>query len=83
MMGHTGYVGTPYGVSQVKRVWRPLPVGIAGLLAFNVMGCGNPKITSQVLLPAKSHEASQIKRVAVLPFSGTSDMSSEIEAISR
>jgi len=45
------------------------------------MGCGGPKITSQVLLPAKSHEASQIKRVAVLPFVGTSEMSSEVEAM--
>ncbi len=80
-MVHTGYVRTPYGSHQGRRVWRPLLVGIAGLLAFDCMGCGNPKITSQVLLPAKSHEASQIKRVAVLPFSGTSDMSSEVEAV--
>jgi curli biogenesis system outer membrane secretion channel CsgG len=81
MMVYTGYVGTPYGGHQVRRVWRPLLVGIAGLLAFSFVGCGPPKITSQVLLPGKSHEASQIKRVAVLPFSGTSDMSSDVEAM--
>ena len=81
MMVHTEYVKTSDRVHQGRQVWQPRLVGLAGLLAFACMGCGGPKITSQVLLPAKSHEASQIKRVAVLPFTGTSDISSEVEAM--
>ncbi|MSQ48569.1 MAG: hypothetical protein EXR78_09360 [Deltaproteobacteria bacterium] len=81
MMVHTGYVGTLDEGYQVRRVLRPLLVVIAGLLVFDFLGCAPPKITSQVLLPAKSHEASKIKRVAVLPFSGTSDVSSDVEAM--
>src|SRR5262245_19202750 len=47
------------------------------MLAFT--GCR--ELLSQVLLPAKSHEASQVKRVAILPFSGASDISNEVEAM--
>src|SRR5437868_6155663 len=76
-MEHAGYVNIP----KMRRVLRLCLVGIPGLLAFALVSCGPPKITSQVLLPAKSHEASQIKRVAVLPFSGTRDISSEVAAM--
>jgi curli biogenesis system outer membrane secretion channel CsgG len=77
MMGHTGYVNT----AKMRRVVRSGLVGIGGLLVFTLIGCGTPKVTSQVLLPAKSHEASQVKRVAILPFSGASDISNEVEAM--
>ena len=45
-------------------------------------GCAT-KIKSTMLAPAKSHEASTLKRIAVLPFSGrgVSDLNADIEAL--
>jgi curli biogenesis system outer membrane secretion channel CsgG len=76
-MEYTGYVNT----SKMRRVLRLCLVGIPGLLVFALVSCRPPKITSQVLLPAKSHEASQIKRVTVLPFSGTHDIRHDVETM--
>jgi curli biogenesis system outer membrane secretion channel CsgG len=76
-MEHAEYVNIP----KMRRVLRLCLVGIPGFLAFALVSCGPPKITSNVLLPAKSHEASQIKRVAVLPFSGTPDIRHEVETM--
>jgi curli biogenesis system outer membrane secretion channel CsgG len=76
-MGPAEYVNIP----KMRRVVRPCLVGIPGLLAFALVSCGAPKITSQMLLPAKSHEAAQIKRVTVLPFSGTPDIRHDVETM--
>lgn len=49
---------------------------------FFILACVPPAIKTTMLVPAKYHEASQLKEVAVLPFDGKDggNFSSEIEA---
>jgi len=54
------------------------------LLALILIPCGcATKIKTTALTPAKSHEASTLKRIAVLPFSGrgNSNLNADIEAL--
>lgn len=51
---------------------------LGGVFSICVVGCSTPTVRTNMLLPAKSNEVSQIKRVAVMPFSGR-----EGETVSR
>ncbi len=60
---------------------RTLIIVTLASLAF--LGCAAPSVKTNVLLPARVHEASLLKEVAVLPFDGPGGKSfaSEIEGI--
>ena len=51
--------------------WRDLAIfpGIMLILPLLFAGCAT-KIKTTMLAPAKSHEVANVKRIAVLPFSG-------------
>ena len=62
-----------------RKKWFLIGVGALALLT----ACAPPTIKTTALLPARSHEASLLKEVAVLPFDGPdgNKFASEVEAI--
>ena len=52
-------------------------------LALSFIGCAATKIKTTMLCPGKAHEASKLRRIAVLPFAGSrgNQISTEVEAL--
>jgi len=82
-MRHKGFVGKRHQAARVRPVWTSILVLVGGILALGVVSCAAPKVKTTMLLPAKSHEVSKIKRIAVMPFSGREgeQVSRDIEAL--
>lgn len=44
---------------------------ITMVIALLIQGCASPKVSMRMLMPATSSEATQLRRIAVLPFRGS------------
>lgn len=63
-----------------KRLWFQ---SVSLVIVLVATGCATPKVETEQLVPARSPEASRLKRVAVLPFSGLNgaDVTSDVETL--
>ncbi len=61
-MGYTNGVEAGYQGQRSMPVLHALLVCMVGFLVLGLASCAPPKITSQVLIPARAHEAATIRR---------------------
>src|SRR5262245_51731491 len=77
------YTGTIWQHYNTKPMCHTVLVIVTELLALSLSGCPQPRITTQVLVPARVPDVAKMQRLAVWPFSGRQgdQVTSELEAL--